>query len=217
MNYITSSYNHTHTISSGEHLSLEHIIMVQAPADISLTFNLAQGANLMYRPIILGGNLNLTLTINLQGEGARAQVNGAYVMHGTDAVTIQTAQRHEAPHAHSMLAINGVLSGAASLAFSGMIYIAPHAAGTNADQQNKTIVLSPHAHARSIPSIEVLNYDVQCAHGSAISYLDESQVWYAAARGLPEAQARPLLLAGFLASSLDGASLEARQLVGKWL
>lgn len=214
---INSAFLHNYDMNAAEHFTIEHIFQISPSehADVHLTFNLAAEAHLIYRPIILGGNLNLTIIINLNGVRAHATIKGAYVLHNADKVVISTLQHHKSADGFSALSIHGVIDNTASIEYNGMIKIDEAASGTDADQQNKTIVLSPQAHARSIPGIEVLNHDVRCAHGSAISYLDEVQLMYAASRGMNEATAQDMLVRGFLESSLEGASVNLVSLLNQ--
>ncbi len=211
---ITASQNFTYTLLPSEQQKIEHVFQIpeNESAQISVVFDVHDHAQLTYHPIIIGGTLELTITLNLIGEYARGNVQGAYVLRGKQRATIITKQNHNAPHTHSALEINGILNDSARAQYSGMIIIAKHAHGSDADQQNKTILLSPKAHARSIPSLEVLNNDVQCAHGSAISYLDEQQLLYLRSRGIDQLQAQHMLLAGFLSDALSAINDETRQL-----
>ena len=68
---------------------------------------------------------------------------------------------------------------------------------------NKNIVLSSGAKVISIPSIEVLEYDVQCSHGAAIGKFDDNDVWYLQSKGFVLDKAVELLICSFFGELLE--------------
>lgn len=143
-----------------------------------------------------GGSLECTLIA--QGMASSVRLQGAYVARESEFLNLTTSQAHPVPNSCSTLTFSGIASGDAHVSYNGLIVIGPEAAGTSASQENKNIVIGRRAHVTSIPAIEVLNNEVQCTHGSAISYVDEEQASYLHARGIDPAGAQPLLLESFL-------------------
>ena len=137
---------------------------------------------------------------DLTGPGATSRVTGAYFADGTQHLDYDTFQQHHAPNTTSDFAFKGVLREAASVVWRGMIRVEPDAQGTNAYQENRNLILSPTAHADSIPGLEILANDVRCTHGATISQVDRDQLFYAMSRGLTRercgASDRPRLLPG---------------------
>lgn len=171
-----------------------------------LDFILEPGSSLHYVPLFYGGSQKkVTINVVLQ-EHARATVSGIYALCKTQEYTINTRQQHEGAHARSDLCINGMAADSASILYQGTIAVQKNAIKTKASQENKTILLSSHAQAVSIPSLEVQTNDVQCAHGSAVGPFDQNHVYYLQSRGLSLYQAQNLMLKGFLAKLLDGTS-----------
>ena len=80
--------------------------------------------------------------------------------------------------------------------------IAPGAAGAEAYQENRNLLLSPDARAESIPELEILTDDVRCSHGATVAPLDPEQLFYLASRGLPRQQAMRVIVYGFLDQTL---------------
>jgi len=152
-----------------------------------------------YAIITTGSRVNKSWRdIVLQGPGAEAHVRGLYLLSGSQYIDITSAQMHQKSHTTSDLILKGVVSGQAHSVYRGTIFIDKQAYRTNASQENKNILLSDAARAHSIPSLEVLNHDVQCSHGSAVGQFDKEQLFYVQARGLEEKMAKKLLLEGFL-------------------
>ncbi|HLJ31360.1 MAG TPA: SufD family Fe-S cluster assembly protein [Candidatus Babeliales bacterium] len=152
--------------------------------------------------------LNIHIECILQGEGADARIAGIYMGHMADAITITTMQHHKACHTRSNLVMKGILHDTAWAHYQGNVRIEQDAHGTVASQENKNILLSNAARAVSVPSLEVLNHDVQCSHGSAIGKFDEEQILYAAARGIDEKTAQHLLLQAFCADLFTDEKLK---------
>ncbi len=195
-----------------ESLNLVHDYAVPADTDYAVTvqFFLAPSSSLTYVPIITGGaTVRLTLEIILE-EHAQAAINGIYCIEGQQEYHIITKQQHRASHATSALRMNGIATGRSMLNYSGIIAIDKNASKTQASQENKTLLLGAQARAISIPALEVLNNDVHCAHGSAMSSFDADHLWYMQSRGLPMAQAKQLLVASFLEQALDGKIVPER-------
>ena len=68
------------------------------------------------------------------------------------------------------------------------------------------MLLDRGATANAKPELEIFADDVKCAHGATVGELDENQLFYLASRGLPPAEARALLLEGFVMGLWDSAS-----------
>ena len=166
-------------------------------------FFLQPGSSLNYVPVIKGGKtVTLNITVTLFGN-CHAQVTGAYALQADQNYFITTRQHHIGKQATSTLKINGTAADKSIIHYEGTIAIEYEASGTNASQENKTILLSDDAKAISIPALEVKTNEVQCAHGSAIGPLSSQNLWYAQSRGISIEKARYLLLAGFFGNTLE--------------
>jgi Fe-S cluster assembly protein SufD len=134
----------------------------------------------------------------LGGPGANAKVTGAYAGNGRQHLDFDTTQEHAAPHTTSDLAFRGVLADRATAVWRGMIRVDPGAQQTDAFQESRNLLLSKKAHADAIPGLEIEANDVRCTHAAAVAQVDPEQLYYLRARGMPEAQAKRLIIDGFL-------------------
>ena len=139
----------------------------------------------------------------LAGPGAHGKVTGAYASRGRQHLDFDTFQEHAAANCTSDLAFRGVLNDRAESVWSGMIRVDVGAQQTDAFQESRNLLLSRKAHADAIPGLEIEADDVRCTHAAAIAQLDEDQIFYLRARGLPENQARRLVIEGFLAELVE--------------
>jgi Fe-S cluster assembly protein SufD len=144
---------------------------------------------------------------DLAGQGATSRVTGAYFADGTQHLDYDTFQQHHAPSTTSDFAFKGALREQASVVWRGMIRVEEDAQKTNAYQENRNLILSPDAHADSIPGLEILANDVRCTHGATISQVDREQLFYAMSRGLTRSDAERLIVRGFFQDVLDRIEL----------
>jgi len=139
----------------------------------------------------------------LGGEGADARVTGAYATRGRQHIDFDTTQEHAAPNTTSDLAFRGVLQGRSTAVWKGNIIVDPGAQKTDAFQESRNLLISKRAHADAIPGLEIQANDVRCTHAAAVAQVDAEQLFYLRSHGLPEAQAKRLVIEGFLSALVE--------------
>jgi Fe-S cluster assembly protein SufD len=145
---------------------------------------------------------------DLAGQGGTSRVTGAYFADGAQHLDYDTLQRHIAPNTTSDFAFKGALRDKARAVWRGMIRVEEDAQKTNAYQENRNLLLSPDAHADSIPGLEIKANDVRCTHGATISQVDRDELFYCMARGLSRGEAERLIVRGFYQEIFDRIELE---------
>jgi Fe-S cluster assembly protein SufD len=140
---------------------------------------------------------------NLAGAGSEARVTGGYAGRAGQHLDYDTTQEHSAPNTISDLAFRGVLAAEATAVWRGMIRVDPGAQGTDAFQESRNLLLSPDAHADAIPGLEIEADDVRCTHAAAVAQIDRDQLFYLTSRGLSRAEAKGLVIEGFLESLVE--------------
>lgn len=133
----------------------------------------------------------------LDGKKASVEVAGSYLLTKNKS-NFEVLQLHKAPQTASSVELKTVLDDTADFEYRGMIKIEQSAAGSSAHQENKNLVVSNQAKALSIPSLEVLNNDVQCGHGSAVSYINHEHLFYLESRGIVHDVAKKMIIQGFI-------------------
>ena len=139
----------------------------------------------------------------LAGPGSEARVTGGYVGGAGQHLDYDTTQEHAAPNTTSDLAFRGVLGAGSTAVWRGMIKVDPGAQQTDAFQESRNLLLSTEAHADAIPGLEILANDVRCTHAAAIAQVDRDQLFYLTSRGLAPAEAKALIVEGFLESLVE--------------
>jgi Fe-S cluster assembly protein SufD len=149
------------------------------------------------------GRGKVRMETNLAGPGSEARVTGGYAGGPGQHLDYDTTQEHAAPNTFSDLAFRGVLAAGATAVWRGMIRVDPGAQGTDAFQESRNLLLSPDAHADSIPGLEIEADDVRCTHAAAIAQIDRDQLFYLTSRGLDPATAKQTIIEGFLESLVE--------------
>lgn len=162
------------------------------------------------------------IEVKLDGEEATCRLNGAYLIRGSQHADTSTFIDHAKPHCDSDEVYKGVLDGKARGVFQGKILVARDAQKTNGNQLSRAILLSDDAEVSAKPELEIYADDVKCSHGATAGELDDDAMFYMRARGIPEDQARRLLIRAFIGELFDEieiAPLRAHleKLVETWL
>ena len=143
------------------------------------------------------------IAVELAGEGARCRLDGAYLVRGTQHSDTSTLIDHAAPGCTSSETYRGVLDDRGRGVFQGRILVRRDAQGSDGHQSNKALLLSSRAEIDAKPELEIHADDVRCGHGATAGELDDDALFYLRARGLPESEARGLLIDAFLGGVLD--------------
>ncbi|WP_372587552.1 MULTISPECIES: SufD family Fe-S cluster assembly protein [Sphingomonas] len=175
---------------------------------------LGAGARATFHILNTGGRLGrVTIDVTLH-EGAHFELGGAMLGGAEQTLEIVTTMRHIEPHATSNQVVRSVLGGQATGSYLGKVAVAPHAQKTDASQSVKAMLLARTATANAKPELEIYADDVKCAHGATVGELDANALFYLMSRGIAPAEAKALLLRGFIADVFDGvADADAREAI----
>jgi Fe-S cluster assembly protein SufD len=97
------------------------------------------------------------------------------------------------------------------------VIVQPEAQKADSHQLLRALLLGQHAEIDQKPELEIYADDVKCGHGAAVGALDPSQLFYLRTRGIPEAEARNMLIAAFLGEVTDRLPDPYRAPVEAWL
>ncbi|HYZ21483.1 MAG TPA: Fe-S cluster assembly protein SufD [Rhodopila sp.] len=157
----------------------------------------------------VGARLSRTEThAELEGAHGAVHLNAAQLLDASQHADFTTVVRHSAPGCASRQTVKNVLSGQSRGVFQGRIEVAREAQKTDGYQMNQALLLSPQAEVDSKPELEIFADDVKCSHGATVGELDADQMFYLRSRGVPEPEARAILVRAFLTEALDGITDE---------
>jgi Fe-S cluster assembly protein SufD len=150
-----------------------------------------------------GGLVRHDLHADLLEPGAKADLNGAYLLDGNRHVDNHSRVDHRAPGGTSDQYFRGVAGGRGRAVFNTAVCVHPGADETEATQSNANILLSAQAEVDTKPELEIYADEVVASHGATVGQLDEQAVFYLRSRGLGETEARHILTSAFCRSVSD--------------
>ena len=161
--------------------------------------------------VLPGVSCDIKLDVRLAGEGAEANIYGAYVCAGQEKVKIAVDMHHDLPHCNSRQLFKGVAGGMSKVDFYGKIIVAKDAQRTEAYQENHNILLTDGAKVDTKPQLEIYADDVKCSHGATIGRLNEEEQFYMRSRGITLEDAKVLQIISFIAPVLENIKDEAER------
>jgi Fe-S cluster assembly protein SufD len=215
-----------------DHASLTRVVMQSSStqyeaADIvqlgEATVRLGEGAK--FRQFILAEGAKLARIethVRIEGEGAEVELNGVYLCAEGRHADLTSVVTHVAANSQTRQLIKGVACKGGRGVFQGKILVEKGAQKSDARQYHHGMLLEEGAEIFAKPELMIHADDVACAHGNTAGGLDESALFYMRSRGLPELEARALLIEAFLLEAVPDwvegevrAEIEAR--IGAWL
>jgi Fe-S cluster assembly protein SufD len=191
-------------------------VIVQSGAGVSLSsayISVAAGGSFRQVALMLGGELaRIETRVELHGVGAAVDLGGLYMCASGRHADLTSVIEHKAPGGTTRQLVKGCVSAGGRGVFQGRIVVDRGAQQTDARQYHHALLLEEGAEAFAKPELVINADDVQCAHGNTVGALDEDALFYMRARGLPEAEARALLIEAFLMAAIPeglGEEIEA--------
>ena len=161
----------------------------------------ARDASFMHAVISFGGDIvRVNTNMELAGTGAEGRLYGLSYADAGQHLESQVYMFHKGEHTDGDVLYKGALQGASARSvWIGDVLIGPDATGTESYEANRNLVLTEGARADSIPNLEIQTGDIRGAgHASATGRFDDEQLFYLQARGISAAEARRLVVLGFL-------------------
>ena len=137
------------------------------------------------------------------GEGSQANISGAFLLRDHQHCDTTILVEHLVPHCGTRELLKAVLDEESRGVFQGKIVVARGAQKTDSKQMAQALLLSESAEFDSKPELEIFADDVVCGHGSTSGQIDEDLLFYLEARGIPEPEARALLIQAFVGEALE--------------
>ncbi|MCI2009089.1 MAG: Fe-S cluster assembly protein SufD [Acetobacter peroxydans] len=209
-------HNPVTDISVGNGAALEHVtLQLEGDAAVSLGTVYANVAGEgVYDSFALGVDgllLRHEVHARLGASRAAVHVNGVQRLGTTQVGDMTSVITHAAPDCISRQTVRNVLDGHARGVFQGKVLVEQIAQKTDGYQMNQALLLSPDAEIDAKPELEIYADDVRCSHGATVGALDDEQLFYLRSRGVPEAQARQMLIEAFLDETLALIAHEGAQ------
>jgi Fe-S cluster assembly protein SufD len=166
--------------------------------------DLGVGSHLRATSVMVGADIaRAAIEVHLDGADSRADLAGLYVLGGHQRHDTVVTVDHAASRTTSTQLFKGVMDDHARGSFSGHVVVRGGTVGTDADQTNHNLLLSPAAQADTRPWLEIFADEVRCVHGATVGRLDDDALFYLRSRGVPVAAARAMLIEAFAREVLD--------------
>lgn len=199
-------------LASNAVLNWTHIIK-EAPSNYAFGFvqaNLASHAQLLALTVGCDGKLIRQATqVNLNGEGADAQLKGLSVVGGTTSLHHHVNLQHRVPNCSSSQTFKTILEAQSRAEFDGTIEVFKDAQHTDAQQLSKSLLLSDKAKTFARPWLKIDADDVKCSHGATVGQLNEAELFYLTSRGIGPEAAKCLLTYSFALEVLQSVTQTA--------
>jgi Fe-S cluster assembly protein SufD len=169
-------------------------------------------ARLRHTIVSFGGALvRVNPSVELAGTGAEGELYGLAFADAPQHLESQVYLHHKGAQTRGDVLYKGALQGeGARTVWIGDVLIGRDAVGTDSYEANRNLVLTEGARADSIPNLEIETGDIAGAgHASATGRFDDEQLFYLQARGIPEDEARRLVVLGFLAEIVQKVGVPA--------
>jgi Fe-S cluster assembly protein SufD len=177
-----------------------------------IKFRVGKDARVQHVQVALGGDLVRQFTsVEYTGRGGEAELWGLYFAAAGQHFEHRQLVDHSVPDCRSYVGYRGALQGAAAhTVWVGDVLIRAAATGTETYEINRNLILTDGARADSIPNLEIETGEVAGAgHASATGRFDDEQLFYLMARGIPEEEARKLVVSGFFAELVNKIPVES--------
>ena len=152
---------------------------------------------------IIRNNLNFYQN----GEHIESTLKGVTILSDKQHVDHYTLVHHIEPNCESHQDYKGIFGDKSTGVFNGKIIVEKEAQKTNAFQQNNNILISDRATINTKPQLEIFADDVKCSHGCTIGQLDDDAMFYLRSRGIPEKEAKALLMYAFSNNVLESVKI----------
>ena len=137
------------------------------------------------------------------GENANAYIAGAYLLNGKQHADTCVVIDHKVPRCTSREMFKCVMDENARGIFQGKVIVRKHAQKTDGKQSSHALLLSEAAEFDAKPELEIYADDVVCGHGATAGDINHDHLFYLMSRGIPEAEAKSLLIGAFVGEAFD--------------
>lgn len=147
--------------------------------------------------------------VDIKGDRCETILSGMATGSGSQHIDNSSCLVHRSDRSHSDQLFKYVLDDDATGAFEGLIEVAHGARFNEAYQSNRNLLASTGARMHTKPQLLIYNDDVKCSHGATTGQLDSAALFYMRSRGIPESEARKMLMQAFMVDVVEKIRLES--------
>jgi len=167
-----------------------------------------QESHVSVHTFTFGGNLTRNnLNFYQHGERIDSTLKGITIIGDKQHADHNTLVHHIEPNCESHQDYKGIFGDNSTGVFNGKVVVEKEAQKTNAFQANNNILVHDKATINTKPQLEIFADDVKCSHGCTIGQLDDNALFYMKTRGIPEKEAKALLMYAFANNVLESVKI----------
>ncbi len=185
--------------------------------------SVATNAKVSMASILLGGKITRSrFNLGLNGRGSSFEGYQVFFCDGEQRYDLDANLTHNSPDSAGSLTARGVLKGSSQSIFKGMVKIKTGAKNSHSYLAHHAMLLDKRARSDAIPGLDIDTNEVKATHSASVAQIDDEQIFYLMARGLPRDEAKKLIVLGFFEPVLSRIPIEfAREgakftVEGKW-
>ncbi len=173
---------------------------------VASSFKVGRDASVEVYSAWMGGKWTVArLSAEMHSPGATWKESHMVMCSGREHLDLDSRTAQLADHTHSDVQVRTVVEDAARAVFTGNILMEKEAALSEAYLADHVLLLSPKAHADSIPGLEIKALDVKASHAASVGQVDDEQMFYLQSRGLDPVSSKRLIVVGFQESLFNRA------------
>ena len=148
--------------------------------------NLGSKVTMKYPAVVLKGERahGEILSIAFAGEGQHQDAGGKVT--------------HVAPNTTSVITSKSISKDGGRSSYRGLLRVNKDAEGSKSKVVCDALIIDPESRTDTYPYINIMADQVDIGHEATVSKLGEEQIYYLMSRGLSEAEASALIVAGFV-------------------
>lgn len=209
----------------GSHVDLSAIQLLdgQATHIANRAIDISNDARATVSSLSLGASVARSrMNFLLNGRGSQAEGFEIFFTDAKQRYDFETNLIHNSPDSTGSTQARGVLKGESQSIFKGMIKIVNSAKNSRSYLAHHAMLLERTAKSDGVPSLEIDNNEVRATHSASVAQIDDEQLFYLMARGLPPDEAKKMVVLGFFEPVLSRVPIEqtregARFMIeGKW-
>ncbi|MGA2200218.1 MAG: Fe-S cluster assembly protein SufD [Nitrososphaerales archaeon] len=173
--------------------------------------------------ILLGSTVSRSrMDIVMSGRGSTVEGFEVFFCNRKQRFDLESNLIHDAPDTTAALHARGVLKDQSQSIFKGMIKINHVAKNASSYLAHHAMLLDKGARSDGIPGLDIETNEVKATHSASVAQVDDDQVFYLMARGLPQDEAKKMIVLGFFEPVVSRIPVEmAREgakfiIEGKW-
>ncbi|HSU72789.1 MAG TPA: SufD family Fe-S cluster assembly protein [Candidatus Binatia bacterium] len=185
-------------VGAGARVTLLETLTTDKSANLGTTLILREESSVKLISVATQNNINIQRTVTLAGRSSSYEEHDVFYCTGQQGFSVSSNVINGAPQTKATAMMHGVLDHAAKSSCTGTMRINKGAQGAQSQLAQHVLLLSKDAKAENFPYLEIEENDVTAGHAATVRPLDEEQLFYLRSRGLPDSEARRILLMAFL-------------------